>query len=148
MAADSHKIRPHQVDETPTRSKLTNLLLLFKKHDDLEIDDIIQAEYGEDHFGGHVYGDGNGEHDPSSMDNNDDLQHNNDQARPEYWYDKIEDTVEENEERSVNNSNVIRRLQFKLDTVDYRTVWVMRILTGVLFAIIADMIIKTFPSVL
>lgn len=50
--------------------------------------------------------------------------------RSEYWFEKIDEKAKENYKRSIRNESYLKRL-------DYRTVWIARILTGVAVSLIS-----------
>lgn len=54
-------------------------------------------------------------------------------VRSEFWHNTIANRVEENKDRSVENKRYLMRL-------DYRTVWIMRILTGLTVALLGTVI--------
>jgi hypothetical protein len=56
--------------------------------------------------------------------------------RSENWFSDIEDQVEENRKRASENETYLVRL-------DYRTVWIMRLLIAVLAAVIAGGVLQT-----
>lgn len=53
------------------------------------------------------------------------------------WFDDIEERVEENAERSRENKMYLARM-------DYRTVWIMRILIGIGAAILGGLMVELF----
>lgn len=54
-------------------------------------------------------------------------------ARTDRWFSYIEERVDENTERSRQN-------QMYLSRMDYRTVWIMRLLLGVLTALVVGLV--------
>lgn len=55
--------------------------------------------------------------------------------RSNSWYDKIEQQVEENRKKTRSNENYLVRL-------DYRTVWIIRLLVAVLGTVVGGIIIN------
>lgn len=56
-------------------------------------------------------------------------------ARAETWFQRIEDEVRENMRRSRRNYNRLERL-------DFRTVWIARLIVGVLVTVIGGIILQ------
>jgi len=139
MATEQNKLSPSE--------KVNGLKSLFTKHSDADIENILSSETGSYDDVIETYEGGGEEWDNPSL-NMEPGEEDDKAKRPEYWYDKIEDTVEENEDRSKRNTNLLNKLLFKTDTVDYRTVWIMRVLIAIFMAIVADVIIKMHPHLL
>lgn len=55
--------------------------------------------------------------------------------RPSSWYERMEQRTEENRKRSINNEKM-------LSNVDLRTVWIMRLVVGLLVTILGAVIVS------
>lgn len=55
--------------------------------------------------------------------------------RAPHWFERIENMVEENRDRSIQNKNL-------LDQIDIRTVWIARILVGLLATVVGGTILQ------
>lgn len=57
--------------------------------------------------------------------------------RAPHWYDRIGTLVEENEQRSIENQKLLYRL-------DFRTVWIARLLLAVIASLLATILTQLF----
>lgn len=55
--------------------------------------------------------------------------------RTEQWFEEIEGKVDDNEQRSQKNENYLVR-------IDYRTVWIIRLLVAVMATVIGGIILQ------
>lgn len=58
--------------------------------------------------------------------------------RSERWFERIDDQVENNRKQSIENSNYLARL-------DYRTVWIIRLLVGLVCTVLGGIILQVLP---
>lgn len=75
---------------------------------------------------------------PTGRDDNDSERENDGIApgkRPEYWFERADIRSRENYKRSIQNESYLKRL-------DYRTVWIMRILTGLTVYLLGALVLQ------
>lgn len=58
-------------------------------------------------------------------------------TKPKYWFTKIEKETDLNRERSVQNQQLLKLL-------DYRTAWIMRSLMAILVSVIAGLLLNVY----
>ena len=60
--------------------------------------------------------------------------------RTERWFAKLEERTKQNRQRSIQNKNLAQR-------IDYRTVWIARILVGLLATLVATAIFNALMTI-